>query len=46
MADASDVIIPPGTEARFSFAAGLDVAQVHAEGTTDGNHAPWSFVGV
>lgn len=45
MADASDVTVPTRAEIRIALAAGLDVAQVHAQGATNRSHASWSLVG-
>jgi hypothetical protein len=46
MADTSDVIIPSGTETWIAFTTGLDIAQVHAERTANGNDAPGSLLGI
>lgn len=46
MATTGDVIEPSRAEAGFAFAARLDVAQIHAQGASNWDHAPRSFLGL
>jgi hypothetical protein len=46
MADASDVTVPTGAEIGITLAAGLNVAQIHAQRPTNRPHASWSLVGL
>lgn len=46
MATTGDVIEPSRAEAGVAFAARLDIAQIHAQGATNRDNAPGSFLGL